>query len=193
MADKNGRSRTRNYACIVYPESAPADWVDILSGFHVGALVSPLHDKDLNKDKSLKKPHYHVILIFDSVKSIDQAKEIFDAIGGVGCEAVKCLQGYARYLCHLDEADKAHYPMEEILQVCGVNYVEIIELSSDRLEVLMDIISYCKEEGIVEFNRLIDYCLQENHGWFRVISESGVYILKEYMKSMQWDKGQLIR
>ncbi|MEE3444090.1 MAG: Rep family protein, partial [Methanobrevibacter sp.] len=87
---------------MVYPESAPEDWEIILSNEFVPAFISPLHENDLNPDNSPKKPHYHVILMFDSVKTTEQAKEVFAKIGGVGCEIVKSLRGYSRYLCHLD-------------------------------------------------------------------------------------------
>ena len=52
-------SRVRNYATIVYQESAPAGWLDILDELHIPAFVSPLHDKDLNKEGEIKKAHWH--------------------------------------------------------------------------------------------------------------------------------------
>lgn len=98
--------RTRSYACVLYPESAPENWRDILSDFHIPCLISPLHDKDVNPTGEKKKAHYHVLLLFDSVKSETQAREIFEAFGGVGCEKVNSVRGYARYLCHLDNPEK---------------------------------------------------------------------------------------
>ena len=67
---------TRNtyYATIVYPESAPSDWMNILEEQHIQALISPLHDKDIDKEGNPKKPHYHVVLIFESLKSPKQAQ-----------------------------------------------------------------------------------------------------------------------
>jgi hypothetical protein len=40
--------RGRNWGIIVYPESAPKDWLDIIRMEPVA--VSPLHDKDVNPD-----------------------------------------------------------------------------------------------------------------------------------------------
>ena len=39
MADKNGYVRTRNYACVVYADSAPSDWRDRLAA----TLYLPLY------------------------------------------------------------------------------------------------------------------------------------------------------
>ena len=92
--------RSRNFATVVYPESAPNDWQEILSSHFVPSFVSPLHDKDKNPTGEDKKPHYHVVVMFEGKKSDEQVKEVFDSIGGVGLEKVQSIRGYARYLCH---------------------------------------------------------------------------------------------
>ena len=105
MSEKKSRAtdnRKRNFATVVYPESAPENWQEILAGMFVPAFISPLHDKDINPTGEPKKPHYHVVVMNDGKKSIEQAQELFAAIGGVGCEVVQSIRGYARYLCHLD-------------------------------------------------------------------------------------------
>ena len=107
--EKSRDTRARNYACVVYPDSAPTNWQDILSGHCVPAFISPLHDKDFNVTGEPKKPHYHVVLMFDGKKSVNQVTEIFQSFGGVGCEVVKSIRGYSRYLCHLDNPEKAQY------------------------------------------------------------------------------------
>ena len=82
---QKGLGRTRNFATIVYPESAPENWLDIIADLKIEVFISPLHDKDLNPTGEQKKPHYHVIIMFPSVKTEEQAKEVFDTFCGVGC------------------------------------------------------------------------------------------------------------
>src|SRR5690625_6212064 len=77
---KNKNQRTRNWSIIVYPESAPENWIDILQKEYVKMVVSPLHDKDVNPDDTLKKAHYHVLFMFDGVKSYNQVKSIADSV-----------------------------------------------------------------------------------------------------------------
>ena len=43
----NGTGRTRSYATVVYPESAP-DFLERLNDLKVPCFVSPLHDKEIN-------------------------------------------------------------------------------------------------------------------------------------------------
>ena len=109
MSTKSGLGRTRNFATIIYEESAPENWREILSDLLIPCFISPYHDSDINPNGEPKKPHWHVLIMFDSVKTMEQAKEIFDKVGGVGCEKVNSLRGYARYLCHLDNPEKFQY------------------------------------------------------------------------------------
>ena len=46
-ANKNssGAGRTRNYATVIYPESAPDNWMQILSESKIPMFISPLHQK----------------------------------------------------------------------------------------------------------------------------------------------------
>ena len=64
MAEKNVKKR--NWAFVLYPESAPADWLDQLKKSGVMGAVSPLHDKDVNATGEPKKAHYHIILVYGS-------------------------------------------------------------------------------------------------------------------------------
>ena len=125
--------RTRNFATVVYPESAPSDWIDKLDQLHVAALISPLHDKDTNPSGEPKKPHYHVLLMFEGVKDYEtQVKPIFAEIGGVGREMVNSARGYARYLCHLDNPEKAQYEPSEVRCMGGADYTDILYILTVR-------------------------------------------------------------
>ena len=48
-------NRARNWSLVVYPESAPENWRDILDDYHIPWVESPLHDKDVNPDGEIKK------------------------------------------------------------------------------------------------------------------------------------------
>lgn len=183
-------SRTRNYATVVYPDSAPENWQDILSEQFVPAFISPLHDKDLNPTNEVKKAHWHVMIMFDSVKTFEQAQEIFDKIKGVGCEKVNSLRGYARYLCHLDNPEKAQYNQENIRSMCGADYSNVIGLVTDKYKAIGEMIDFCMSNNIYSYSVLLEYCRMERFDWFRVLCDNGTVVIKEYLKSRSWtDKG----
>lgn len=182
----NGRGRTRNFATIVYPESAPNEWQDILAQQFIPAFISPLHDKDVNPTGEPKKEHYHVVIMFDSVKTEEQAKEIIDLIGGVGLEKVNSIRGYARYLCHLDNPEKAQYDESSVRSLCGADYINTIGLITDKYKAISEIIDYCKEYNIFSFSDLLEYCKEERFDWFRVLCDNGTYVVEKYLKSKSW-------
>lgn len=113
-AAKTKDTRSRNFATVVYPDSAPENWLSIASELCVPAFISPLHDKDVNPTGEDKKPHWHVMFMFEGKKSIEQVQELFISFGGVGIEKVNSIRSYARYLCHLDNPDKA-----QLVRLCG--------------------------------------------------------------------------
>lgn len=180
--------RTRNYATVVYPESAPQEWLEILESFFVPAFVSPLHDKDINPTGEAKKAHYHVILMFDSTKTKAQAEELFSQIGGVGCEIVNSIRGYSRYLCHLDNPEKAQYLSEDVRAFCGADYFTTIGLVSDKYRAILDIINFCKDNEMYSYSDLLLYCSEHRFDWFRVLCDNGTYVVKEYLQSAYWTK-----
>lgn len=182
----SGRGRTRNFATVIYPESAPENWQEILVEQFVPAFISPLHDKDVNPTGELKKEHYHVIIMFEGVKTTEQAKAIFEKIGGVGCEIVQSLRGYARYLCHLDNPEKAQYKTDEVRALCGADYITTIGLVTDKYLSIGEMIDFCQEHNIVSYADLLEYARLNNFGWFRVLCDNGTVVMKEYLKSRHW-------
>lgn len=184
-AKRKAAQRTRSYATIVYPDSAPADWMEKLEELHVPCLISPLHDKDINPDGTPKKPHFHVLLLFESVKSPQQVKEMLKKVKSVGCEKVNSVRGYTRYLCHLDNPEKHQYNPAGVQSLSGADYQSTVELASDRRETSREIISFCQEYGIISFSSLIEYADAYREDWLVYLSKSG-WLVKEYLKSKAW-------
>lgn len=178
-------SRTRDYATVVYPESAPENWVEILTEQKIQALISPLHDKDKNPDNTDKKAHYHVHIMFEGPKTKDQAREIFEKIGGVGCEVVNSRRGMARYLTHEDNPDKFKYSKEDVVQLGGVDYFEIINLPSDKYALVGDILDFVIENRFTNIIDLFRYARDNGlYDWYRVILDN-TYIFDVYTKAVR--------
>ena len=179
-------SRTRNYATIVYPESAPENWLMILRELHVPFMVSPLHDQDLTAAGDPKKPHYHVQFVFDGVKSENQVREIVDCICGVGVEVVESRKGYARYLCHLDDYDKAQYDPDDVRCFGGLSYYDEIDRISDKYDVLAQMQEFCNEYDVNSFWLLFCYARDNDRNWYRVLCDSGSVAMREFLASRRW-------
>lgn len=186
-------NRTRNFACVVYPDSAPSDWLDIISESKIPVMISPLHDKDFNPSRlpngepEPKKPHYHVMACYDNKKTMEQAKEFFDSFGGVGCEVVNSLRGYARYLCHLDNPEKAQYSIDEVKAFGGADFVSAIGLPTDKYKAIGEMMDWCTSENVVSYAELLMHARMHHSDWFRVLCDNGTMVMMEFLKSRKWE------
>lgn len=185
----NQEKRSRNFATVVYPESAPSNWIEILDWYHVSALVSPCHDRDLNPDGEPKKAHFHVMLMFEGLKSFStQVEPIFKKIGAVGREEVNSVRGYARYLCHLDNPEKAQYEPSGIRCLGGADYYELTNLPTDEIKRLGEIFAYIQENEIYSLAELLTISRVYHPEWFSLIVTSKCYIIDKFIKSLAWEK-----
>lgn len=176
--------RFRNYVGIGYPESLKNGWIDILENTHIKTLISPLHDKDFDENGELKKPHYHIILIFENKKSFKQVQEIFNAINAFQkIEAVHSLKGQARYLCHLDNAKKHKYDINDVKALNGVNFLKLIETDEIKLEIISSMINFIEKNNFVFFSDFLKYCSENNKIWFKSLCENSGWIILKYLQS----------
>lgn len=189
-ANKGGRGRLRNFATVVYPESAPENWLETLDGLHVPAFVSPLHNQDVNPDGSPKKPHWHVLIMFAGVKTKEQAQAVIDAIGGVGCESVSTVRGYARYLVHADNPEKAQYSKSDVRAFSGADYDAIAHLPTDDVKMIREMMEFIRANQIASFALFADICANGHEDWFRALVTKSAYFIKEYIKSLTWETSQ---
>lgn len=182
-------NRSRNWVIVFYPESAPADFEQIIRDWHIKCFLSPLHESDINPDGTQKKPHYHLLLMFSGKKSVDQVQEFSDELSGVKvleheC-AVRDCKAVARYLIHLDNPEKFQYERSTVKSFGGADYMEYIETSSDVSQMLSDITEFCCENHVVALAALQWYCLQQRPDWFRVVATHTIYI-SSMLRSIYW-------
>ena len=119
--------RGRNFAFLIYPQSCLYHYIDMLkqlSKLGVSMAVSPVHIPD----DEVKKEHYHVLMSFDGVKSLDSLEnltsmdsgELFEWHKLTNCYniskndyphfvMINSICGYYRYLVHKDNKDKQQF------------------------------------------------------------------------------------
>lgn len=189
MSEKKSRGsdRTRNWTIVVYPESAPENWRDILDDMHIEWVESPLHDKDINANGELKKAHWHVLLLFGGVKSFEQ---VVDVIKPLNCPIPqRCHNSKAmvRYMAHLDNPDKVQYNTSDIISHGGVDLAELLRpSSSERYTLIREMMVYIRENHITEFQDLMDYAMDsEFDTWFPLLCDNSAFVVSNYIKSLR--------
>lgn len=183
----NKDTRTRNWNVVVYPDSAPVGWQDMLDEHHIEWVCSPLHDRDINGDGSPKKPHWHVLLMFGGVKSYEQVCEFIQFLNCPIPQRAHNAKASVRYMAHLDNPSKAQYSVSDITAHGGVDLSEMLRpSSSERYSLIRDMLEYVKENKITEFQDLMDYAAYEHFDdWFPLLCDNSAYVVGNYIKSQR--------
>lgn len=179
--------RTRNWTIVLYPESAPKDWRQLLDDMHIEWIESPLHDKDLNATGEPKKAHWHVLLLFGGVKTFEQVRDITFALNAPIPERCHNVKSMVRYMAHLDNPDKAQYSVSDIKAHGGIDLSEMLRpSSSERYSLIGDMLSFIRVNNITEFQDLMDYALaNEFDTWFPLLCDNSAFVVGQYIKSQR--------
>lgn len=187
---KQTYKRGRNWGIVIYPDSLPKNWKDIISKEPVA--ISPLHDKDINPDGEIKKAHYHIVLNYKGNKSFEQIDEIARSLKAPIPQRISSLTGAVRYLIHMDNPEKYQYNSSDIQTFGGFDLEACLSLSTgDKRQALKDMLMYISANKILHLKDFADYCMSDEApaGWFELLTERNTLFVKEYIKS-NWQKYQ---
>lgn len=185
VSSKDGR--TRNWTFIVYDDSAPANWRDILNELHIPWVESPLHEFDVNPDGEIKKAHRHIVLPFTGKKSYEQVKAITDSLSSPRPEPVNDMRGICRYLIHRDNPEKFQYSFADIICHNGFDVSEYFKASRlERYDLIAEMLSFISSNNITEFTQFTQYCIENRRDdWFPLICDSCAIVVNMQIKSQR--------
>lgn len=171
------RIKSRAWKVLVYPDSAPEDWKEILSeDYNLRFVVSPLHDKDKwskrdeqknpeHKAGETKKAHWHVLILFDGETSYNTVWNILQKINSpIPQKCDGSPSTFMRYMCHLDHKNKHQYNIEDMEAYGGA----IIDLtnSADEQATLSQILEFLESSKINSLFQFFLYAKKNNKAWY---------------------------
>ena len=203
------KTRSRVWAFLAYPDST--DMVILrkaLSDLHCEGAISPLHDNDVFDEFDVmkwckshpaglvgvdvpkvgdkKEPHYHVLLAFKGSKSTAQLDDWASSftLKKMHWEAVGDKQGYLRYLCHLDDSDKAQYSIDDIEPFGNIDLSCLHSVTKaqmyDAFPRMMDII---EDNQLTAFYQLFKAVLAEHDSVLLESLVQNTYLWHQYLIS----------
>ena len=190
MAEKKDkRIKGRYWTMIVYPESAPENWRDILDQTHLEWVESPLHDSDVNPDGSKKKPHWHIMLCYEGPATQTMVQKIADELHSPRPQKVGSAKGMVRYFAHLDNPEKFRYKVEDIVPHNGADIGDYFKLtSSQNLAAMKQILKFIKKKEITNYIDFLDSCLEYgNDDWFDIAINRNTMAVNKMLDAM-WQK-----
>lgn len=178
--------KKRNWAFVLYPESAPKNWKDLLIETGLQIAISPLHDKDLNADNEEKKAHYHIILVYDGPTTYNNVRQLTESLGQPIPQPLEQVRGYYRYLTHKDNPEKYQYDEKDILTFNGFNIKDFVELtSSEIISIKKQIQSFIRDNEILEYSILMDTLLDNEMNNLYEVASNNTYFFDKYITSFR--------
>ena len=183
--EKKSDVRARAWTFIVYPESAPKTWREILDGRQLCWACSPLHDRDTTAAGEPKKAHYHVLLSFSGKKSYTQILAICKALHAPIPQICHEQKALVRYFTHRDNPEKAQYDQRDIEAHGGFDLDEYLKPTTSECMKLQDeMVEWCFKNGIMEFADLKMFALRERPDWSAELSRS-CFQITQFLKSLR--------
>lgn len=181
--------KKRNWAFVLYPESAPQDWKEQLQLSGLAGAISPLHDKDTNPTGEPKKPHYHVIVVYSGPTSFNVVKGLTDKLNQPIPQPLEQVRGYYRYLTHKDNPEKYQYNEQDIQTINGFDISEFIEITkSEILAIKAKLQTLIREKDFQEYADFLDYLQDFGDKTDYDIASSHTIFFNTYLKSRRYGK-----
>ena len=191
MAEIKSSIKKRNWAFVLYPESAPSDWLEQIQLSGIMSAVSPLHDKDVDPTGEPKKPHYHVILVYGSPTTYNNVKSLTDRLNQPIPQPLEQVRGYYRYLTHKDNPDKYQYNDSDIVTVNGFNIVDFVEVTkSEVTEIKFILQTLIREKLFKEYSLFMDYVQDNYDRVYYDVASSHTIFFNTYIKSVRFREQQ---
>lgn len=154
MASKD--IKKRYWAMILYPDSAPCDWLTRLQETGLQCAISPLHDKDINPDNTIKKAHYHIILCYENPTTFNNVSKLCESLNQPIPQPLEQLRGYYRYLVHKDNPEKYQYDEQLIKTINGFDISNYLDLTTSQVNcILKQIQQFILDNDVQEYSRLM--------------------------------------
>lgn len=184
--------RSNKWAFLIYKESVPENYLEILEEIHVPFVLSPWHDKDVNKETGeIKKAHKHGAFYFDSLKSYSQVSELIKEKlnGPAHVKPVMSPKGMYDYFIHAENPDKTPYDIDDIESGCGFELAKfLVQQNSD--DFITEVIDTIEQNDLTEFEELVWYARDNNTALLGLIIER-TYFFARYLDSRRHNPKRL--
>ena len=185
--NREKESRSKIWNVMVYPDSAPENWRDMLVEEGIFFVCSPLHDRDVDEHGEIIKAHWHILLCFTSNKTYKQALEVAEILNAPVPQRAKSTGGSIRYMTHIDSPHKFQYKKSDIEVYGNIDIEQYFRITSgERYNLIREMIEFVKNNEITEIQDLMDYAMRERfNDWFPLLCDNSAYVIGMYIKSLR--------
>ena len=180
--------RSNKWTFLLYQDSSPENYIDILEEMMIPYILSPWHDKDIDKKTNeIKKPHKHGALFFESLKSYSQVSALLTEKLNTPAhiEMVHSPTGMLNYFTHATNPEKTAYNTEDIEYGAGFDINKFLtDQNSDK--AVADSIDIIEGNNFKEFRDLVEYLKINNNAYLNIVANK-TYFFSKYLDSRRYD------
>lgn len=176
--------RSTKWAFLIYEESVPENYLEILESIHVPFVLSPWHNIDINLSTGeIKKSHKHGALFFESLKSYSQVSELISESlnGPTHVEIVMSPKGMFDYFTHAQNPDKTPYSIDDIEYGAGFDIDKFL-LEQNSKTFMNEVIDIIEINDFTEFQDLVKFARDNNYLLLDLIVDR-TYFFARYLDS----------
>lgn len=169
--NKQDNLKGRHFSYVIYPDSAPADWIEQLKNIGLAFVVSPLHNRDINADGTKKKDHWHIIVSWGNTTTYRAAKGLCNILNCPIPQMLRNCNGMYRYLTHKDNPEKHQYKEQP---KCYNGWVRPLD-NADVANIKREIWQMIYIEDCQEYGELLMMCEQRGPEFFEIASRNTLF------------------
>lgn len=170
------------WAFIGYPgDSLPDDYVNILDGYIIPWVESPVHAAD----SDAIKPHIHFMLDFGkSKKSLKQVLHLVEPLGVSHAIGVEHPRSMLLYFAHLNSPEKEQFSLTDLKFHGGACIEDYNAFTRHEIDHIFDeICEWCRLNRITEYSFLVDYIRYNGLDDWRQVINARTLVIVNYLKS----------
>lgn len=179
-------SKSRYWWFILYPESAPDDFIDQLTNEMVPCVISPLHDKDIHKDGTLKKPHYHILLRYDGNTTYNHVLELTRRYNATIPLIPNSPSAAFQYLTHENDPSKAHYDTNDLVMLNGFKPPRFVKSEDDVFDMTAKILAIINDNSLFEYSDVVHILMGMKESVLLNHLVKNAYFFNTYLRSLSY-------
>lgn len=185
----------KSISIVVYPESCP-DLDFVINTLPIKRYAYILHNKDLNENNEIKKPHFHLIIQFTKAVNTNALLKKLGLSIDFLVQPLGDWTSMIRYFQHLDNPEKTQYSYEEIITNYNVSIFENNTIgdycdkeykASCKLQEILKIIDSIswKFNGFIPQDFLLDTLIKKR---LVLAYRQFFYIVRDYIADIEGKK-----
>lgn len=186
--------KSKYWAFLLYEDSMPTNYKEIITQWFLPVCISPKHDKDVyeettesHKKGEIKKTHYHVLLCFGNTTTYKTALNYAKELGANIVKPISSSKGAYDYWTHKNNPEKAQYNEEDMQYFGGFNTRDYIGKTEHEIDIALNtIIHIINDKNLYELKEVYDYLDKMNLTEYRDLIHHKTLFIKEYVKSKKF-------